>query len=92
MSFMASELMVITKTKKLCSYVMVATEKSPKMYRFTFVVCTTVQNILFSFNSMKTEEDYSISGKLEAIRNFIALCVLRLDSIVRIIKICVVKV
>mgnify|MGYP002518185684 FL=1 len=40
---MASELMVITKAKELCSYVMVATEKSPKMYRFTFT--SRLQNL-----------------------------------------------
>ena len=32
-----SELMVITKTKELCSYVMTVTDKSPKRFRFTLV-------------------------------------------------------
>ena len=32
-----SELMVITKSKDLCSYVLVVTQKSPKHFRYTFV-------------------------------------------------------
>ena len=33
----SSELSVITRAKALCEYVMTATQKSPKAYRFTFV-------------------------------------------------------
>ena len=33
----ASELLVITKAKDLCSYIMTITEKSPKRFRFTLV-------------------------------------------------------
>ena len=32
-----SELIVITKSKDLCSYVLVVTQKSPKHFRYTFV-------------------------------------------------------
>ena len=32
-----SELIVITKSKDLCSYVLVITQKSPKHFRYTFV-------------------------------------------------------
>ena len=38
-----SELTVITKAKDLCSYVMTATQKSPKHFRFTFV--SRLQNL-----------------------------------------------
>lgn len=32
-----SDLMVITKAKDLCSYVMTVTQKSPKQFRFSLV-------------------------------------------------------
>ena len=38
-----SELIVITKARELCSYVMTVTQKSPKHFRFTFV--TRMQNL-----------------------------------------------
>ena len=38
-----SELIVITKAKELCFYVMTVTQKSPKHFRFTFV--TRIQNL-----------------------------------------------
>ena len=38
-----SELVVITKVKELCSYVMTVMQKSPKHFRFTFV--TRMQNL-----------------------------------------------
>ena len=38
-----SELMVITKAKDLCSYVMTITQKSPKNFRYTFV--SRMQNL-----------------------------------------------
>ena len=38
-----SELMVVTKSKELCSYIMTVTQKSPKQFRFTFV--TRLQNL-----------------------------------------------
>ena len=38
-----SELAVISRAKQLCSYVMDATQKSPKAFRFTFV--TRMQNL-----------------------------------------------
>ena len=41
-----SELAVITKAKELCKYIMIATQKSPKQYRFTFV--TRLQNLALS--------------------------------------------
>lgn len=41
-----SELAVITKAKDLCSYIMTVTQKSPKQFRFSFVV--RMQNISLS--------------------------------------------
>jgi len=38
-----SELTVVTKAKDLCSYIMTATQKSPKQFRFTFV--SRLQNL-----------------------------------------------
>jgi len=39
----SSELIVVTKAKDLCSYVMTITQKSPKQFRFTFV--SRMQNL-----------------------------------------------
>jgi hypothetical protein len=38
-----SELLVVTKSKELCSYIMTVTQKSPKQFRFTFV--SRLQNL-----------------------------------------------
>ena len=37
-----SDLLVVTKAKELCSYIITVTQKSPKQFRFTFV--TRLQN------------------------------------------------
>lgn len=39
-----SELVVVTRAKDLCAYVMVATQKSPRHFRFTFV--SRLQNLV----------------------------------------------
>ena len=41
-----SKLSVITNAKDLCSYVMTVTQKSPMLFRFTFV--TRLQNLALS--------------------------------------------
>ena len=41
-----SELMVITRAKDLCSYIMTITEESPKHFRYTFV--SRLQNLSLS--------------------------------------------
>jgi len=41
-----SELIVVTRAKELCSYIMTVTQKSPKHFRFTFV--TRLQNLSLS--------------------------------------------
>ena len=38
-----SELLVVTRAKELCSYIVTVTHKSPKQFRFTFV--TRLQNL-----------------------------------------------
>ena len=38
-----NELIVVTKSKDLCSYIMTVTQKSPKQFRFTFV--SRLQNL-----------------------------------------------
>ena len=38
-----SELLVVTKSKELCSYIIKVTQKSPKQFRFTFV--SRLQNL-----------------------------------------------
>ena len=38
-----SDLLVVTKAKELCSYIITVTQKSPKQFRFTFV--TRLQNL-----------------------------------------------
>ena len=37
------DLLVVTKAKELCTYIMTITQKSPKQFRFTFV--TRLQNL-----------------------------------------------
>ncbi|MCL2054429.1 MAG: four helix bundle protein [Oscillospiraceae bacterium] len=38
-----SDLLIVTKAKDLCSYIMIITQKSPKQFRFTFV--SRLQNL-----------------------------------------------
>ena len=38
-----SDLLVVTKAKELCSYIITITQKSPKQFRFTFV--SRMQNL-----------------------------------------------
>jgi hypothetical protein len=38
-----SDLLVVTRAKELCTYIMTVTQKSPKQFRFTFV--TRLQNL-----------------------------------------------
>ena len=67
-----NELVVITKAKNLCSYIMTVTEKSPKRFRFTFV--SRLQNLsleiiedLFRANDIfiAKNEPVSFSRRLE---------------------------
>ena len=67
-----NELVVITKAKNLCSYIMTVTEKSPKKFRFSFV--SRLQNLsleiiedLFRANDIfiAKNEPVSLSRRLE---------------------------
>ena len=57
-----SELMVITKSKDLCSYVMTVTQKSPKHFRYTFV--SRLQNLTLSVieNLYRANDTYVKKG------------------------------
>ena len=62
MSQNQSELIVITKAKELCSYVMTVTQKSPKHFRFTFV--TRMQNLsLDVIENLYRANDTFVSGR-----------------------------
>lgn len=57
----AHELVVITKAKKLASYVITVTAKSPQKFRFTFVnrmhnICLDILESMFLANSLKTTD------------------------------------
>ncbi|GHU56311.1 hypothetical protein AGMMS49975_19380 [Clostridia bacterium] len=39
----SGDLLVVTKAKELCAYIMTVTQKSPKQFRFTFV--SRLQNL-----------------------------------------------
>ena len=57
-----SELIVITKAKELCAYVMTVTQKSPKHFRFTFV--TRMQNLsLDVIENLYRANDTFVSGR-----------------------------
>ena len=57
-----SELIVITKARELCSYVMTVTQKSPKHFRFTFV--TRMQNLsLDVIENLYRANDTFVSGR-----------------------------
>lgn len=57
-----SELLVITKTKDLCSYIITITQKSPKQFRFTFV--TRLQNLALDAieNLYRANDVFAIKG------------------------------
>lgn len=57
----ASELVVITRAKKLTAYVMTVTAKSPQRFRFTFVnrmhnYCLDIIEYLFRANSLRKDD------------------------------------
>jgi hypothetical protein len=57
-----SELVVITKAKDLCSYVMEATQKSPKQFRFSYV--NRLQNLALSaIEGIIRANDLLVGGK-----------------------------
>jgi uncharacterized protein YacL (UPF0231 family) len=57
-----SELVVITKTKDLCAYVMEVTQKSPKQFRFSYV--GRMQNlVLDSMENIIRANELLVGGK-----------------------------
>jgi protein gp37 len=57
-----SELIVVTRAKELCSYVMTVTQKSPKHFRFTFV--TRLQNLTLNvIENIYRANDIFFGGK-----------------------------
>lgn len=57
-----SELMVITKAKDLCAYIMQVTQKSPKHFRYTFV--NRLQNLSLSvIENLYRANDVYVTGK-----------------------------
>ena len=66
MSDKPSELLVITKAKDLCSYVMTVTQKSPKQFRFTFV--SRMQNLCLSVieNLYRANDVFALPGDQKA--------------------------
>ena len=57
-----SELIVVTRAKELCSYIMTVTQKSPKHFRFTFV--TRLQNLTLSIiENIYRANDVFFGGK-----------------------------
>jgi len=57
-----AELVVVTKAKDFCSYVMEVTQKSPKQYRFTYV--SRMQNLALSIiENILRANDLLVGGK-----------------------------
>ena len=60
-----NELMVVTKAKDLCSYVMTVTQKSPKHFMYTFVsrlqniALDVIENLYRANDSYITKDDLS---------------------------------
>ena len=47
-----NDLGVITKAKDLCSYIMVITQKSPKHFRYTFMIGGNINELKKKFTSV----------------------------------------
>ena len=67
MAAIQSELTVIVKAKDLCSYVMTATEKSPKRFRFTLVAKLQSYALNTIENLCRANEVYVKPGNAAAI-------------------------
>lgn len=61
-----SELVVITKAKDLCTYIMLVTQKSPKQFRFTFT--SRIQNLMLDIieKIYRANDVYVSKDNLEA--------------------------
>ena len=72
-----SELMVITKAKELCSYVLIISDKSPKKFRFTLssrlqnYSISIVEQLLYANEvRMMVRNTQLLEKRLEKRRNF----------------------
>ena len=72
MAAIQSELTVIVKAKDLCSYVMTATEKSPKRFRFTLVAKLQSYALNTIENLCRANEVYVKPGNAAAIERRLA--------------------
>ena len=69
----SSDLQVITKAKTLCEYVMTVTQKSPKVFRFTFT--SRLQNLALDVVEclFRANETFVRSGDVQAAQERLAL-------------------
>ena len=60
-----SESVVVTRAKELCAYIMNATQKSPKHFRFTFV--TRLQNLSLNIieNIYRANDIFSVENTVQ---------------------------
>ena len=72
MAAIQSELTVIVKAKDLCSYVMTATEKSPKRFRFTLVAKLQSYALNTIENLCRANEVYVKPGNAAAVERRLA--------------------
>lgn len=93
----ASELIVITKAKKLAAYVITITEKSPKRYRAVFVnrmqnYCLDCIENLIEANSLKMDNHKNIEKRKECQNNaFLKLKMLGYVSFLALENECILK-
>ena len=93
----SSELIVITKTKKLAAYVITITEKSPKRFRAVFVnrmqnYCLDCIENLIEANSLKMDSSKNIEKRKECQHNaFIKLKMLGYIAFLALENECILK-
>lgn len=93
----SSELIVITKAKKLAAYVITVTEKSPKRFRAVFVnrmqnYCLDCIENLIEANSLKMDNNKNIEKRKECQHNaFIKLKMLGYVSFLALENECILK-
>jgi len=93
----SSELLVITKTKKLSAYVITITEKSPKRFRAVFVnrmqnYCLDCLEYLIEANSLRMDSTKNKERRKECQHNaFLKLKLLGYMSFLALESICILK-
>lgn len=95
--YSSSELIVITKAKKLTAYVITVTEKSPKRFRAVFVnrmqnYCLDCIENLIEANSLKMDNNKNIEKRKECQHNaFLKLKMLGYVSFLALENECILK-